>query len=267
MLIHRIKNNGFPINHHRETAQRSRRSSEAGAARDRSIFTAAKAIMPEAATAPLGGRFLRYGLGSRLGIALLLALMLGANASEARAEDSDAAIAKRLRDAALKDDWGYRYLETLTTTVGQRLAATEAEARAAGWAESMFKKAGFEAVHRESVPMTLWQRGREEAEIVTPSPQRLVVTALGGSVATPADGIKAILAGAHGVQLVSAVLRHGPGYPGVMRDGLAQWMSAHEFAALTQVRGTIDRARDTDLAERGSYIRTLQSWTISAADG
>ena len=91
--------------------------------------------------------------------------------------------------------------------------------------------------------------------------------AITGGVATPADGIKAILAGAHGVQLVSAVLRHGPGYPSVMRDGLAQWMSAHEFAALTQVRGTIDRARDTDLAERGSYIRTLQSWTISAADG
>ena len=41
-------------------------------------------------------------------------------------------IAARLRDTALKDDWGYRFLENETTLIGQRLAATDAEARAAG---------------------------------------------------------------------------------------------------------------------------------------
>ena len=35
----------------------------------------------------------------------------------------------------------------------------------------------------------------------------LVVT---GGVATPEDGIKALLAGADAVQMVSAILRHGP---------------------------------------------------------
>ena len=48
--------------------------------------------------------------------------------------------------------------------------------------------------------------------------------AVTGGVATPNDGIKAILAGAHAVQMVSAVLRHGPSYFTSMREELRRWM-------------------------------------------
>ena len=48
--------------------------------------------------------------------------------------------------------------------------------------------------------------------------------AVTGGVAAPIDGIKAILAGADAVQLVSAILRNGPGYFAKMRDGLAEWL-------------------------------------------
>lgn len=86
--------------------------------------------------------------------------------------------------------------------------------------------------------------------------------AVTGGVATPVDGIKSILAGAHAVQLVSAILRHGPGYFGAMREGLVQWMESKSFSSLEDVRGRIGgRAPDADLFERASYIRTLQSWT------
>ena len=86
--------------------------------------------------------------------------------------------------------------------------------------------------------------------------------AVTGGVATPADGIKAIVAGAHGVQLVSAILRNGPGYLTTMRDGLAAWMDSKGFTSVDQVRGAIDgQGSYADLFERGSYIRTLQSWT------
>jgi len=86
--------------------------------------------------------------------------------------------------------------------------------------------------------------------------------AVTGGVATPADGIKAILAGAHGVQLVSAILRNGHGYFSAMRQGLADWMESKGFTSIEQVRGRLDRQTGpTDLDARGSYIRTLQSWT------
>ncbi len=86
-----------------------------------------------------------------------------------------------------------------------------------------------------------------------------------GGVAHPNDGIKGILAGAHAVQMVSAILRHGPAYLTVMRDGLQRWMESHQFAKLDDVRGRLSLANSPDPAafERANYIRTLSSWTAS----
>ena len=87
--------------------------------------------------------------------------------------------------------------------------------------------------------------------------------AVTGGVATPLDGIKSILAGAHAVQLVSAVLRNGPGYFNVMRAGLIQWAESRSFASIADMRGLIDgRTENADLFERASYIQTLQSWAV-----
>ncbi|MDO6413117.1 M20/M25/M40 family metallo-hydrolase [Sphingomonas sp. BIUV-7] len=96
-----------------------------------------------------------------------------------------------LRDAALHDDVAFDILEGLTTEVGQRLAATPAEARGRDWAVARLKALGFANVHVEPFTMPVWLRGDESAEIVAPFPQKLVVAALGNSSATPAGGITA----------------------------------------------------------------------------
>ena len=85
--------------------------------------------------------------------------------------------------------------------------------------------------------------------------------AITGGVTTPTDGIKAILAGAHAVQMVSAVLRHGPAYFTVMRDGLERWMESNHLSSIDEVRGRVDgHSGDATILERANYIRTLQSW-------
>jgi carboxypeptidase Q len=94
-----------------------------------------------------------------------------------------------LREAALKDDYAWDIVEGLTTEVGQRLAGTEAEARARDWAVARLKSLGFANVHVETFPVPIWLRGVETAEIVSPFPQRLVLTALGNSGATPPEGL------------------------------------------------------------------------------
>ena len=71
-----------------------------------------------------------------------------------------------LRDAALKDDVAYDIVEGLTTEVGQRLAGTEAEARARTWAVAKLKALGFRNVRSEPYRMPVWVRGEERAEIV-----------------------------------------------------------------------------------------------------
>ena len=95
-----------------------------------------------------------------------------------------------LRDDALANDhWAWDITEGLTTEVGQRLAATEAEARAREWAVKELTGLGFANVHVEPFTMPVWTRGAESAEIVSPFPQKLAVAALGYSGSTGPNGV------------------------------------------------------------------------------
>ncbi len=87
--------------------------------------------------------------------------------------------------------------------------------------------------------------------------------AVTGGVATPQDGIKAILAGADAVQVVSALLRHGPAYVAVLQRGLEQWLDWHKMTSLDEMRGraSLQTTRDPASFERAHYIRALHSWT------
>ena len=95
----------------------------------------------------------------------------------------------QLREAALHDDYAWDITEGLTTEVGQRLAGTEAEARARDWAVAKLKAMGFSNVRVEMFVMPIWTRGPEAAEILAPFPQRLAVAALGNSASTGAEGV------------------------------------------------------------------------------
>src|SRR5206468_5760354 len=83
-----------------------------------------------------------------------------------------------------------------------------------------------------------------------------------GGVTTPNDGIKAILAGAHAVQMVSAILRHGPSYFTLMRDELQRWMESRGFGSVGDIRGRLSLAKTEDPSafERAQYIRTISGW-------
>ena len=87
--------------------------------------------------------------------------------------------------------------------------------------------------------------------------------AVTGGVATPNDGIKSLLAGADVVQMVSAILRHGPSYFTLMRDELSRWMESLEFARLDDVRGRLSLAKTEapSAFERAQYIRTVSQWS------
>jgi hypothetical protein len=111
---------------------------------------------------------------------------------------------EQLRDAALKDAIALDIVEGLTTEVGPRLAGTEAEARARDWAVPKLKSLGFSNVHVEPTTMEVWVRGTETAEIVSPYPQKMIVTALGLSGATGSDGISAEVIGFDTVDALKA---------------------------------------------------------------
>jgi dihydroorotate dehydrogenase (fumarate) len=84
-----------------------------------------------------------------------------------------------------------------------------------------------------------------------------------GGVATPADAIKALLAGADAVQLVSAVLRHGPMFFTTVREELVRWMESMAFERVDQIRGRLSLANTEapGSLERAQYIRTITGWS------
>lgn len=99
--------------------------------------------------------------------------------------------ANSLMERGLADETGLDFTEALTTEIGPRLAGSEAEARARDWAVERLNGLGFRNVRVEPFDIPFWSRTKEDAAILAPAPQPLVITALGGSTSTPEGGLEA----------------------------------------------------------------------------
>jgi carboxypeptidase Q len=102
----------------------------------------------------------------------------------------------RLRDAALTDPYAMNQLHHLTDNIGPRISGSPQAQQAVEYVAAEMRALGAEVtLEKTSVPH--WIRGIETAQLtawpgMAPSTtQKIVLTALGGSVATPADGLTA----------------------------------------------------------------------------
>ena len=88
--------------------------------------------------------------------------------------------------------------------------------------------------------------------------------AVSGGVHTHLDAVKAVMTGAHAVQVVSGILQQGPDVIRRIREGLTQWLEEHEYDSLEQMRGSMNllRCPDASMFERANYIRILQGYKV-----
>ncbi len=88
--------------------------------------------------------------------------------------------------------------------------------------------------------------------------------AVTGGIHTHFDAIKALMAGADAVQMVSALLEHGPEYLRTIQEHLAQWLEEHEYESLEQMRGSMNMQNcpNPSAYERANYMQMLQSWSV-----
>lgn len=126
--------------------------------------------------------------------ALVLGLFAG-SATDTRAQSTNLTdayrdVAGRLIGAALVDRDGWDKLEYLTTVIGHRLSGSEGLERAIAWADERMRAEGLD-VTLQPVMVPHWVRGDEHARVVGPVERRLSILGLGGSVATPPEGIEA----------------------------------------------------------------------------
>jgi len=83
-----------------------------------------------------------------------------------------------------------------------------------------------------------------------------------GGVHSTQDVVKTVMAGADGVQLVSAILKHGTARFAELRTELATWLEEHGYHSLAQARRSMNVAHcpDPSVYERANYLRVLGSW-------
>ena len=86
--------------------------------------------------------------------------------------------------------------------------------------------------------------------------------AVSGGVHSGLDAVKAVMAGASAVQVVSALLIKGPAYLALLRSEMERWMQEHEYTSLRQMLGNMSLAKcpDPSAFSRANYMRILQSW-------
>ena len=89
--------------------------------------------------------------------------------------------------------------------------------------------------------------------------------AVTGGIHRPIDAVKTVMAGADAVQIVSALLQHGPRYLSYLLHGFNQWGNEHGYASIDEMRDrmSLTRCSSPQAFERGSYLRVLHSWQHS----
>lgn len=103
---------------------------------------------------------------------------------------------RQLQKTALSSDYAFNRTRHLTNNIGPRLSGSAQAQKAVEYVADEMRKAGLE-VRLQKVMVPVWVRGVETGEVVefpgmaAGTSQKIVLTALGGSIATPTDGLTA----------------------------------------------------------------------------
>jgi len=101
-----------------------------------------------------------------------------------------------LQKAAVASDYAYRQVGYLSNNIGPRLSGSAQAEHAVQYVADQMRRLGLE-VRLQKVMVPHWVRGEEWGELVEfagmapGTTQKIVLTALGGSIATPAEGLTA----------------------------------------------------------------------------
>src|SRR5262245_46264276 len=123
---------------------------------------------------------------ARFAFVVIAALTAAGLAAPAGPETPAAALRDRIVAGSKAAEW----VAQITDLAGPRLPGSSGDRVGVAVALEILKKQGFASVRAEKVMVPVWERGVETGEVLSPTKQKLVLTALGGSVATPEGGLE-----------------------------------------------------------------------------
>ncbi len=130
---------------------------------------------------------------ARAAFGTILALLAGCGStSQKHLPEESSQIVERILERALTEGETWSKLQELCGEAPHRLSGSEGAQRAVEWALEKMRADGLENVRLEPCTVPRWERGQvEELTLLQPEAgERLPILALGGSVATPAEGVE-----------------------------------------------------------------------------
>ena len=112
----------------------------------------------------------------------------------------DVKVIKQFFDEALTSRETYNLLDHLSNKIGHRLSGSEGASKAVEWTEKIMNGYGFDKVYKQDLFVPNWKRGDKEIARIIDSNEDLSVLALGMSVATPKNGIRAKIIEVQGLE-------------------------------------------------------------------
>lgn len=137
---------------------------------------------------------------------ILSALVVAVSLSAPLYAQQDSAMLSKIYHESFYNGQAYDNLRYLTKEIGHRIAGSPKAEEAVLWSKSLMEKLSFDKVYLQDVDVRYWDRGEAERAVVVGTNEKLNVLALGGSVATPAEGIEAEVLE---VELLSDLRKHG----------------------------------------------------------
>ena len=206
------------------------------------------------------------------GLSLLSSLLLATATSLAQAPAGDDMQANlvRIREAALKDEWAYQRLADLCDKIGPRLSGTPSAEAAVVQVAAALRGAGL-SVTLQPARVPHWVRGEEQADIIDypgrPAgvTQHMHLTALGGSVATPSQGLTAPVLVVHSFDELKAKAAEAHGKIVVYDVPYNQELALNGHAGEAYGQGVQYRVAGASAAARVGAVAALVR-TVGGAD-
>src|ERR1700723_633913 len=173
-----------------------------------------------------------------------------------------ATVLGRIRDAGLKDDWAYQRLADLCDKIGARLSGSPQADAAVEQIATELRAAGIN-VSLQPVKVPHWVRGEEQAEIIEypgrPAgvTQHLHLTTLGGSVATPVQGISGQVLVVHSFDELRAREGEARGKIVVFDVPYNETLAVNGRAGTAYGQGVVYRAQGAAAAARAGAAAAL----------
>ena len=142
----------------------------------------------------------------QLTLAAILLISSAIPALAAPPDDATQSALIKIAGYSTMDSPAFTYLTQLSDDIGPRVTGSPSDQRAVQWGVAQMQSIGLQNVRAEKYSVWKgWTRGTAEASILSPTPRKLTIAAMGWTGSTPPGGVDADLAAANVFDLEDAI--------------------------------------------------------------